>query len=231
MSNFRIAGVQMDVMLADKQSNLDAMQHWLRQTTAEGARLTVFPECALAGYCFNSLEEAIPYAESVPGPATQTVTEWCRKLNAFVVFGLLEQDGERLFNACTLVGPEGVVGNYRKIHLPYLGVDRFTTPGDQPFAVHPSGPGPSGYEHLLRRRLPRVVTSDGSGPCGPDRPTHQLAAGCRVHGGLRDQHTGHGKPRLLSGGKPSRRRTRIFLHWKESSVYTKRRQPGLRGSY
>ena len=24
----------------------------------------------------------------------------------------------------------------RKIHLPFLGVDRFTTPGDQPFAVH-----------------------------------------------------------------------------------------------
>ena len=140
MSNFRIAGVQMDVMLAGKQANLDAMRHWLQQTTAEGARLTVFPECALTGYCFASLEEAIPYAESVPGPATQTVTEWCRKLNAFVVFGLLERDGEQLFNACTLVGPEGVVGNYRKIHLPYLGVDRFTTSGDQPFAVHQAGP-------------------------------------------------------------------------------------------
>lgn len=32
--------------------------------------------------------------------------------------------------------PKGVVGTYRKIHLPYLGVDRFTTPGDKPFAVH-----------------------------------------------------------------------------------------------
>ena len=25
---------------------------------------------------------------------------------------------------------------YRKIHLPFLGMDRFTTPGDRPFAVH-----------------------------------------------------------------------------------------------
>ena len=33
-------------------------------------------------------------------------------------------------------GPDGVVGTYRKVHLPFLGVDRFTTPGDQPFAVH-----------------------------------------------------------------------------------------------
>jgi predicted amidohydrolase len=48
----------------------------------------------------------------------------------------LEADGERVFNACVLVGPDGVVATYRKVHLPFLGVDRFTTPGDQPFAVH-----------------------------------------------------------------------------------------------
>jgi predicted amidohydrolase len=52
------------------------------------------------------------------------------------VFGLLEADGPTLFNACALVGPDGVVGSYRKIHLPFLGVDRFLTPGNRPFAVH-----------------------------------------------------------------------------------------------
>jgi len=30
---------------------------------------------------------------------------------------------------------EGVVGSYRKTHLPFLGVDRFLTPGDRPFEV------------------------------------------------------------------------------------------------
>ena len=52
------------------------------------------------------------------------------------MFGLLERDGSRLFNACALVGPDGLVGSYRKIHLPFLGVDRFADPGDRPFAVH-----------------------------------------------------------------------------------------------
>jgi predicted amidohydrolase len=60
----------------------------------------------------------------------------CRKLGAHVVYGLLEVDGVRVFNACVLVGPEGVIGTYRKVHLPFLGVDRFTSPGDKPFAVH-----------------------------------------------------------------------------------------------
>ena len=62
--------------------------------------------------------------------------EVCQQLDTCVIYGLLEADGQQIFNACVLVGPKGVVGSYRKIHLPYLGVDRFTTPGDRPFAVH-----------------------------------------------------------------------------------------------
>jgi predicted amidohydrolase len=34
-----------------------------------------------------------------------------------------------------VVGPEGVAGTYRKAHLPFLGVDRFLTPGNRPFAI------------------------------------------------------------------------------------------------
>ena len=45
----------------------------------------------------------------------------------------------KLFNACGLVGPTGFVTGYRKAHLPCLGADRFTDPGDRPFAVHDVG--------------------------------------------------------------------------------------------
>ena len=34
-----------------------------------------------------------------------------------------------------LVGPSGIAGSYRKVHLPFLGVDRFLKPGDRPFNV------------------------------------------------------------------------------------------------
>jgi len=53
--------------------------------------------------------------------------------------GMLERDGSRVFNAAVLVGPAGVVGSYRKVHLPYLGIDMFTSYGDRPFAVHAAG--------------------------------------------------------------------------------------------
>ncbi|HEY3967972.1 MAG TPA: carbon-nitrogen hydrolase family protein [Planctomycetaceae bacterium] len=135
----KIAGVQMDVAIAEVDRNLSAMVGHLRETTARGARLTVFPECALSGYCFASLGEARPFAQAIPGPATERMRAACAELGCYSVFGMLELEGSKLFNAAVLVGPTGVIGSYRKVHLPYLGIDMFTSFGDRPFAVHNAG--------------------------------------------------------------------------------------------
>lgn len=135
-----IAGVQMDIALMEKADNLRRIIEKIRETSSEGAELTVFPECALTGYCFASLEEALPYAETIPGPSTNALQSVCQELNHSVVVGMLEQADDGVYNAAVLITPEGVLGAYRKIHLPYLGVDRFATPGDRKFEVyeHPS---------------------------------------------------------------------------------------------
>lgn len=135
----KIAGVQMDVKLADVEANLTSIIQRLKETRAAGANLTVFPECAATGYCFDSLDEARPFAQPIPGPATERLRGACQELGGYAVFGLLEADGDRLFNAAALIGPEGVIGSYRKVHLPNLGIDRFTTHGDRPFAVQEAG--------------------------------------------------------------------------------------------
>jgi 5-aminopentanamidase len=139
MATWKIAAVQMDCQLGDKPRNLDTMRTRLRQAAGRGGRLVIFPECALTGYGFDSRDEALLFAEPLPGPATDTLAADCRALGVWAAFGLLERDGADLFNACALVGPGGFVAGYRKIHLPFLGVDRFTTPGDRPFAVHDLG--------------------------------------------------------------------------------------------
>jgi predicted amidohydrolase len=131
----------MDCRLAEPAANLAVIRDRLRTAQAQGARLVVFPECAVTGYCFTSKEHAWPYAETIPGPSTERLASDCRELGVWAVVGLLEarpSDGA-LFNAAALIGPAGVVATYRKVHLPLLGVDRFTTPGDQPFAVHDLG--------------------------------------------------------------------------------------------
>ncbi|MBI1917372.1 MAG: carbon-nitrogen hydrolase family protein [Planctomycetes bacterium] len=140
MAEWTIAAVQMDCRLAEKQHNLRTVRARLDEAASRGARLVVFPECVLTGYCFESKEEAWPHAEPVPGSCTEALGADCRRLGTWAIVGLLEHgtDG-RLFNASVLVGPGGQVEVYRKIHLPYLGVDRFTTPGDRPFAVYDLG--------------------------------------------------------------------------------------------
>jgi predicted amidohydrolase len=139
MSTWTIAGVQMDCRLADRTANLAAIRAKLREAAGNGARLIIFPECILSGYCFKSTDEAIGSAETLPGPATEALTADCCELNVFAIFGLLERAGDRLFNSAALVGPQGLVGSYRKTHLPCLGVDRCTVVGDRPYQVHDLG--------------------------------------------------------------------------------------------
>lgn len=135
----KIAAVQMDITLGDVAGNVSRMEAHLRQTAAAGAALTVFPECAVTGYCFASKDEAWPLAEAIPGPTSEHFTALCRDLQTYMVYGTLEKAGEDLFNAAVLVGPDGVIGTYRKVHLPFLGIDMHTTFGDCPFAVHQAG--------------------------------------------------------------------------------------------
>lgn len=135
----KIAGVQMDVELGDVERNLQRIGDAINEAAGQGAELIVFPECASTGYCFDSLEEAIPFAEPVPGPSVDRIRELCRERNVYAVFGLLEQNDGDVFNAAVCVGGEGLIGSYRKVHLPHLGVDHFTTPGNRPFSVQTAG--------------------------------------------------------------------------------------------
>ena len=127
----KIAAAQIDITLGEVDRNLQRMTEVLREAAWQGAGLTIFPECAVSGYCFESLEEARPYSQAVPGPAIEQMAEACRELDAVAVFGMLESEGEKLYNACVAVGPNGLAGTYRKVHLPHLGIDRFTTPGER----------------------------------------------------------------------------------------------------
>ena len=65
----RVAAVQMDVTLMEVEQNLDAIEQALEEAAGAGARLVVFPECAVTGYCFESLEEALPLGNRSPDPA------------------------------------------------------------------------------------------------------------------------------------------------------------------
>ncbi len=135
MALIKIAGVQMDIQLANPTANVEVMQSHLQSTVANGSQLTIFPECTTTGYCFDSFEEAIGVSEAVDGPSVSSMIQACSEQNTIAIFGFLERDESRIFNSVVCVGPFGIISKYRKVHLPTLGVDNFTTPGDKGFEV------------------------------------------------------------------------------------------------
>jgi predicted amidohydrolase len=137
----RVAAVQMQPMILDTDRNVARCLELTRLAAGEGARLIVLPECALSGYAFSSLEEALPCCETIPGVSTGRLAELCRQLAVHVVIGMLERSSGRCYNAAVLLGPSGLIGTYRKTHLPYLGVDRFLEKGESPPSVFETGIG------------------------------------------------------------------------------------------
>jgi len=76
------------------------------------------------------------FMETIPGPSTERLVACCQELGVHVIVGLLEIDADKCFNTAVLIGPQGLVGKYRKNHLPFLGIDRFLDRGDKPFQVY-----------------------------------------------------------------------------------------------
>src|SRR5947209_3864340 len=155
-----VAVAQIEPKLGERERNLEACLARLEEAATAGAELLVLPECAIPGYMFDSPDEAMPFAEEIPGPSTDALAQACRRLDVHVVCGLLERDGELLRNAAVLVGPDGLVGRYRKTHLPFLGVDRFVAPGDE-MPVYDTPLGRIGVEICYDLRFPEVTRTLG----------------------------------------------------------------------
>src|SRR3954470_9863008 len=152
----RVAVAQIEPKLAEKERNLAACFARLGEAASAGAQLVVLPECAIPGYMYDSAEEALPYAEEIPGPTTEAFAAECARLGIHAITGLLERDGDTLYNAAILVGPDGLIGSYRKTHLPFLGVDRFVTPGDE-LKVFDTAIGKIGLIICYDLRFPEVT--------------------------------------------------------------------------
>ncbi|MBS9476743.1 nitrilase-related carbon-nitrogen hydrolase [Ancylobacter radicis] len=94
----------------DIEANLARIEQLTIEARTDGADLVVFPERAITG--FESLG-----AQSVPGPATDRLVALAARHGLYIVAGLAEQDGAALYNSAVLVGPEGLIGTHRKLHL------------------------------------------------------------------------------------------------------------------
>lgn len=98
----------------------------------ESADLVVLPELSNSGYNFASVEHARNTAEDArDGGFAQYVQGLAERHGQYIVAGINEWDEEqgRLFNTAILIGPGGLLGKYRKLHL-FMKEKDFFEPGD-----------------------------------------------------------------------------------------------------
>ena len=132
--------------------NIEKIFHLANRAAAAQVKLLLLPELSLTGFLPNHpetnhaawLREALPLARStaerMDGSAVRTLTMMAQQIGIYVSVGMLEDAGNLLHNTQILVGPQGLVGAWRKMHVPMF---------EMPF--YNGGPGPTVVDTPLGR--------------------------------------------------------------------------------
>ncbi len=125
-----MAAVAVDTRPGNTPENLRRLRHWTETAKATGADLVLFPELSLTGFIPNhpigdhdkwlrtALVETQKSAERLDGPAVCQFIELAREYNILLCAGMLEDAGNVLHNTQIIVGPDGLLGHWRKMHVP-----------------------------------------------------------------------------------------------------------------
>jgi len=136
----RVAAAQYEPRVGDLGHNRAEAVRWSQSAMEQGARLVVLPELASSGYVFDDEAEAQRTAESpADGPTVGALRQLCARHDAYVIAGINEADGGCRHNSAVVVGPEGLMATYRKLHLYYNEKSWFEPGADLPIVDLPFG--------------------------------------------------------------------------------------------
>ena len=111
----RIALLQNAPHLHAVQENLDAVEKLLDGHEAD---LFVLPELFATGYLFEDRQQLAGFAEELGhGLIQDTLQRWAKEYDAAFCAGLVEREGEGIYNSAVVIAPEGRLTHYRKLHL------------------------------------------------------------------------------------------------------------------
>lgn len=114
-----VALAQISCKVGDKKHNVNIMKKKVKEAKKRNANLVIFPELSLTGYVNRDL--AYELAESISGPTIRSLEKATKRENIHMVFGMPERSEKAhavLYNTAVLLGPDGFIGKYRKMHLP-----------------------------------------------------------------------------------------------------------------
>ena len=94
------------------------------------ADIIVLPELAFTGYFFQDRSELASLAEDPAKSSTvSSLIALCHDRDFFLVTGFAEKNTDKIFNSALLVGEDGIIHTYRKLHL-FNTEKEYFDPGD-----------------------------------------------------------------------------------------------------
>ncbi len=151
---------------AEPRANLNRLHDWTRKAAAAKADLALFPEMFVTGYI--GICDAAPkpstaqqhafrdLAEPIPGPTTGLLEDEAKSASIHVCAGLLEREGDVLYNTQVLVCPDrGLLGAYRKVQVGHSEA-WYSSPGDR-FPVFDVKGVPAGILICRDKSFPEIA--------------------------------------------------------------------------
>jgi predicted amidohydrolase len=124
----KIAMAQIWVEGGRPQANLDRAVTAIRQAAVQGCDIVLLPECLDLGWTHPSAHEL---AQPVPGASSERLSEAAVAYRIFVVAGLVERAGVKVYNTAVLIDPQGEIRLlHRKINELDIAHDLYAT-GDR----------------------------------------------------------------------------------------------------
>ena len=149
--------LQMAARAGDLTANVDHFAELVRKH-AGGAELVVAPELVTSGYDLEVLaRRGRELAEPLDGPTAARVSELATETGATLVFGMLERDGDVLYDTAVVAAPGGELVPYRKSHL-YPTESELFAAGTE-LVVAPTPAGRLGMMICFEHAFPDVATT------------------------------------------------------------------------
>lgn len=126
----RVAVVQTNPIFGEVQKNVGNALALMESVQAD---LYVLPELFNTGYNFIEQKESAALAEPTRGFTNKAISAFTKKHKCYVVYGFAEKN-DAVYNSSVLLGPDDIIGVYRKVHLFYR-ENIFFSPGNLGFPV------------------------------------------------------------------------------------------------
>ena len=142
MTSLYLGYLQFDVHTGDVGANLDQVKNGLANLSPEGPGFVILPELWAAGFDYPALAEQAAQTGELLLELQKLADRYQVCLAGSLPESAKSAQGEFFYNTLYVVGPQGVMGMYRKQNMfAPLAEDRYFTPGSSPCPMQTdSGP-------------------------------------------------------------------------------------------